>query len=83
MQKGTVAEVKGDSDAHRRHDTPKAAGVDAKALAGMKLRVRGWVEWRNGPMIHVTHVEQIEILPDAGAATPQTPETRPPGAIVA
>jgi hypothetical protein len=30
-------------------------------------------------MIHVTHVEQIEILPDAGAATPQTPETRPPG----
>jgi hypothetical protein len=32
-------------------------------------------------MIHVTHVEQIEILPDAGAATPQTPETQPPGAI--
>ncbi|MGB6439373.1 MAG: hypothetical protein WBE89_08635 [Methyloceanibacter sp.] len=31
----------------------------------------------------LTHVEQIEILPDAGAATPQTPETRQPGAIVA
>src|SRR6476619_4576575 len=38
-----------DSDAHRRHDTPKAAGVDAKALGGKKLRVRGWVERRNGP----------------------------------
>jgi micrococcal nuclease len=65
----------------KNNDTLKAAGVDSKALAGKKLRVRGWVEWRNGPMIHVTHVEQIEILPDAGAATPHTPETQPPGAI--
>ena len=67
----------------KHNDALKAAGVDAKALAGKRLRVRVWIEWRNGPMIHVTHVEQIEILPDAGAATPQTPETRPPGAIVA
>ena len=40
-------------------DAFKAAGIDPKALAGKKLRVRGWIEWRNGPMIHVTHVEQI------------------------
>ena len=45
----------------------KAAGIDPKALAGKKLRVRGWVEWRNGPMIHATHAEQIELLPDGGS----------------
>ena len=44
----------------------KAAGIDPKALAGKKLMVRGWVEWRNGPMIHATHAEQIELLPDGG-----------------
>ena len=63
------------------NDTLKAAGVDTKALTGKRLRVRGWIEWRNGPMIDVTHVEQIEILPDAGITTPQTPETQPSEAI--
>jgi hypothetical protein len=33
--------------------------------------VRGWIEWRNGPMIHATHVEQIELLP--GAQAPDAP----------
>src|SRR6476659_10108091 len=32
-------------------DAFKAAGIDPRALAGKKLRVRGWIEWRNGPMI--------------------------------
>jgi micrococcal nuclease len=32
------------------------------ALAGKRVRVRGWVKRRNGPMITVTHPEQIEIL---------------------
>lgn len=61
----------------------KAAGVDPKALAGKKLRVRGWIEWRNGPMIHATHVEQIELLPDGGGvggSPPQAPEA-PAGAM--
>ena len=49
----------------------KAAGIDPKALAGKKLRVCGWIEWRNGPMIHATHVEQIELLP--GAQAPDAP----------
>lgn len=31
-------------------------------LAGMKLRVRGWIERHNGPEISVTHPEQIELL---------------------
>jgi hypothetical protein len=29
-------------------DAFKAAGIDPKALAGKKLRVRGWIEWRDG-----------------------------------
>ena len=31
-------------------------------LAGQRVRVRGWLKWRNGPMIAVTHPEQIEVL---------------------
>ncbi|MEJ2340506.1 MAG: hypothetical protein P8Y15_16660, partial [Gemmatimonadales bacterium] len=31
-------------------------------LAGKRVRVRGWLKRRNGPMITVTHPEQIEIL---------------------
>jgi endonuclease YncB( thermonuclease family) len=61
----------------------KAAGIDPKALAGKKLRVRGWIEWRNGPMIHATHVEQIELLPGGGGgggSPPQAPEA-PAGAM--
>ncbi|HET7851812.1 MAG TPA: thermonuclease family protein [Methyloceanibacter sp.] len=61
----------------------KAAGIDPKALAGKKLRVRGWIEWRNGPMIHATHAEQIELLPGGeggGGSPPQAPEA-PAGAM--
>jgi hypothetical protein len=32
------------------------------ALAGKRVRVRGWLKRRNGPMIAVTHPEQIEVL---------------------
>lgn len=59
----------------------EAAGMDVKALAGKRLRVRGWVEWRNGPMIHVTHLEQIELLPDEATPARQAPGAPPPGAI--
>lgn len=38
------------------------AGIDPMALEGAKLRVRGWLEPRNGPMITVNHPEQIEVL---------------------
>ncbi len=41
-----------------------AGGVDLEALAGRRIRVRGWVIWRNGPMIEATHPEQIEVLAD-------------------
>jgi hypothetical protein len=39
------------------------AGIDLHELAGHKLRVRGWLELRNGPMISVSTPGQIE-LPD-------------------
>lgn len=42
----------------------QAEGIDLKALAGKRVRMRGWVIWRNGPMIEATHPEQIEILTD-------------------
>lgn len=38
------------------------AGIDLAALAGRRIRVRGWLKSRNGPMIVVTHPEQIERL---------------------
>lgn len=59
----------------------KEAGVDVKTLAGKRLRVRGWIEWRNGPMIQVTHLEQIELLPGGTASAPESPEALPSGAI--
>lgn len=42
----------------------QAEGIDLKALAGKRVRVRGWVIWRNGPMIEATHPEQIVLLTD-------------------
>lgn len=37
-------------------------GIDFKSLIGKKIRVRGWLEKRGGPMIEATHPEQIEFL---------------------
>lgn len=37
-------------------------GPDPAAYAGRRVRVRGWIESFNGPMIEVTHPEQIELL---------------------
>lgn len=45
-------------------DAFAAAGIDLKGLAGKTIRARGWLQWRNGPMIEATHPEQIELLPD-------------------
>lgn len=48
-----------DRDALRRF---AAAGLDPTTLAGRLIRVRGWVRSFNGPLIDVTHPEQIEVL---------------------
>jgi hypothetical protein len=38
-----------------------AAGVEPKRLANRRVRVRGWIEERNGPWIEATRPEQIEL----------------------
>jgi len=38
------------------------AGMDMQALNGKTIRVRGWIRQYNGPMIEVTHPQQIEVL---------------------
>lgn len=37
-----------------------AAGVEPKQLEGRRVRIRGWLEQRNGPTIEATAPEQIE-----------------------
>ena len=40
----------------------KAFGKRLQRLEGKRVRVRGWLRLRNGPMIEATHREQIEVL---------------------
>jgi endonuclease YncB( thermonuclease family) len=40
----------------------RRAGLDPRAFAGKRVRVRGWVLWRGGPYIGATHPEQIETV---------------------
>ena len=39
------------------------SGPDPLTLGGQVVRVRGWLRSLNGPLIDVTHPEQIEVLP--------------------
>jgi endonuclease YncB( thermonuclease family) len=39
-----------------------AAGVDPKELEGRRVRVRGWVEQRRGPVMEASVPEQIEVI---------------------
>lgn len=51
----------------RRHF--KGSDIDLTALKGRHIRVRGWIEFWNGPVIKATHPEQIELVdPDASAS---------------
>jgi len=38
-------------------------GIDVEALAGANIEARGWVDWRGGPRIILTHPSQINLLP--------------------
>ena len=40
----------------------KESGVDFKSLQGVRVRARGWLRSFNGPLIEITHPEQIEVL---------------------
>ena len=52
------------SIAPRDVTTFRRAGVDPLSFGGRRVRVRGWLKSFNGPMIDVTHPEQIEVLDD-------------------
>lgn len=39
-----------------------AEGIDPASLGGALVRIRGWVDERDGPRIEITHPEQIEVL---------------------
>lgn len=40
------------------------AKFDVKSLVRRRVRVRGWIEQRAGPMVEIYHPAQIEVLPD-------------------
>ncbi len=40
----------------------EAAGFEAAQYEGRRVRARGWLEFRNGVTINITHPEQIEVL---------------------
>jgi hypothetical protein len=42
----------------------EGAGISLKSLETRPIRVRGWVELRNGPRIEALRVEQIELVGD-------------------
>ncbi|MCW2238283.1 thermonuclease family protein [Azospirillum canadense] len=57
------------------------AGIDPLSYEGRRVRVRGWVGLRSGPMIEATHPEQIERLEDGRAPVPRVSgalKTEPP-----
>ena len=49
------------------------SGLDPMTLKSRRIRVRGWIEARNGPLIEATHPEQIEVLSEAAPALAQRP----------
>lgn len=46
----------------RQQRTFAAAGLDVKQLEGRRIRVRGWIERRGGPIIEAAAPEQIELV---------------------
>ena len=40
----------------------KKASLDPLSLEGARVRVRGWIELMNGPMIWLDHTERLEVL---------------------
>ncbi len=50
--------------------------ADFKALKGERVRVRGYIERRNGPYIELAHPSQLEVLRQEPEAAPQTRRSR-------
>jgi hypothetical protein len=47
---------------YRSRATFTAAKIKPKDLAGKTVRVRGWISEKNGPMMELTHPEQLEVV---------------------
>jgi endonuclease YncB( thermonuclease family) len=47
------------------------AGLDVLALAGRRIEVRGFVLDAGGPLIELSHPEQIQLLPDGADRAPE------------
>ena len=41
----------------------KRGGLDLEALAGRRVRARGYLVWNNGPMLEINHPNAVEVLP--------------------
>ena len=50
----------------------KRAGIDLDKLAGRRVRARGWLGIWNGPLLKLTHPEQLELLPPLSISTAST-----------
>lgn len=50
--------------------TFRHAGVDPRSYAGMRVRVRGWIESMNGPEIEIATPDAIEVLGPVPGPTP-------------
>jgi hypothetical protein len=50
-----------------------SAGIDLGALAAKRIRVRGWIEWRNGPMIRASHPSRSRCCRRMPRPTPSGP----------
>jgi hypothetical protein len=48
--------------AKRNEKSFTAAGMEPKALANRRVRVRGWIEERGGPWVEAIRPEQIELV---------------------
>lgn len=46
----------------RQQRTFAAAGIDLKGLEGRRVRVRGWIEQRRGPVMEAAQPGQIELI---------------------
>ncbi len=53
------------------------AGIDPLSYEGKRIRVRGWIGLRSGPMIEANHPEQIERLEGGAVTAPPPPSPQP------
>jgi hypothetical protein len=51
-------------------DEPEAI-ARLEALAGKRIRVRGWIERRNGPFIAISTLAEIEVLNEGAEDEPR------------